>query len=132
MGSAVSLRDDFDAEALRLLAKRTRDANQGRRLLALAEIYDSGSRRDAAAIGSVGLQTVRDWVLRFNALGPEGLVDGKAPGQTPKLDDAQRQALVRIIEEGPIPGSTEWSAGVCSIWRNGCGTSSGSRSRSKL
>ena len=111
MGSAVSLRDDLDAEALRLLAKRTRDANQGRRLLALAEIYDSGSRRDAARIGSVGLQTVRDWVLRFNALGPEGLVDGKAPGQTPKLDDAQRQALIGIIEEGPIPavhGVVRW------------------------
>ncbi len=102
MGSAVSLRDDFDSAALRLLSRRTRDADQGRRLLALAAIYDGGSRGDAAWIGSVGLQTVRDWVLRFNAAGPDGLVDGKAPGQTPKLDDAQRQALVRIVESGPI------------------------------
>ena len=111
MGSPVSLRDDFDASALRSLARRTRDASQGRRLLALAAIYDGGSRGDAARIGSVGLQTVRDWVLRFNAAGPAGLVDGKAPGQTPKLNEAQRQALARIVESGPIPavhGVVRW------------------------
>ena len=64
-----------------------------------------------ARIGSVGLQTVRDWVLRFNAAGPAGLVDGKAPGQTPKLNEAQRQALARIVESGPIPavhGVVRW------------------------
>ncbi len=107
MGSPVSLRDDFDAAALRLLARRTRDAGQGRRLLALAAIYDCGSRGDAARIGSVGLQTVRDWVLRFNAAGPDGLVDGKAPGQRPRLNDTQRQALARIVENGPIPAVHE-------------------------
>ena len=111
MGSPVPLRDDFDAAALRLLARRTRDADQGRRLLALAAIYDGGSRGDAARIGSVGLQTVLDWVLRFNAAGPDYLIDGKAPGQTPKLNEAQREALVRIVESGPIPavhGVVRW------------------------
>lgn len=103
MGSPVPLRDDFDSAVLRSLARRTRDANQGRRLLALATIYDGGSRGDAARIGCVGLRTVRDWVLRFNAAGPDGVVDGKAPGQTPRLNDAQREALSRIVEEGPIP-----------------------------
>ena len=107
MGSPVPLREDFDAAALRLLARRTRDANQGRRLLALAVIYDGGSRGEAARIGSVGLQTVRDWVLRFNAAGQDGLVDGKAAGQTPKLNETQRQALVRIVESGPIPAVHE-------------------------
>jgi transposase len=38
-------------------------------LLALAAIYDGGSRTEAARIGGVGLQTVRDWVLAFNAEG---------------------------------------------------------------
>ena len=111
MGSPVLLRGDFDAAALRLLARRTGDANQGRRLLALAAIYGGGSRGDAAQIGSVGLQTVRDWVLRFNAAGPGGLVDGKAPGQRPKLNQAQREALARIVESGPIPavhGVVRW------------------------
>jgi transposase len=78
-------------------------AGHARRLLALAEIYDGGARNDAARIGGVGLQSIRDWVLRFNAKGPDSLVDGKAPGQPPKLNDAQRQALAAVIESGPIP-----------------------------
>ena len=74
-------------------------------------VYNGGSRSDAARTGSVGLQTVRDRVLRFNAAGPDGLVDGKALGQTPKLNDAQRQAHARIVERGPIPavhGVVRW------------------------
>ena len=102
MAAPIRLRDDFDSAALRSLARRTHEASQARRLLAMAEIYDGGSRGAAARIGDVGLQTVRDWVLRFNAKGPDGLIDGKAPGQPPKLNDAQRQALARIVESGPI------------------------------
>ena len=111
MGAAVRLRGDFDAARLRGLARGSGDAGQVRRLLALAAIYEGESRSTAAAIGGVGLQTVRDWVLRFNVEGPEGLIDGKAPGQPPKLNAAQRQALVRLVEEGPIPaihGVVRW------------------------
>ena len=107
MAAAIALRDDFDGPALRRLAKGTRDAAQARLLLALAAIYDGGSRTDAARIGDVGLQTVRDWVLRFNARGPAGLLDGKAPGNRPKLDDVQRRALAEIVERGPIPAIHE-------------------------
>ena len=110
MAAPIALREDFDGLALRGLAKKTRDANQSRRLLALAEIYDAGSRGQAARIGGVGLQTIRDWVLRFNARGPEGLIDGKAPGRSPKLNGTQRQELARIIESGPIPASWHSSA----------------------
>ena len=111
MGSAIGLRDDFDGAALRRLARTTKSANQARRLLALAEICDGGSRTAAARIGGVGLQIVRDWVVRFNARGPDGLLDGKAPGKRPLLNDAQRQALVAIVESGPIPavhGVVRW------------------------
>ncbi|WP_370007157.1 IS630 family transposase [Sinorhizobium fredii] len=111
MGSAILLRDDFDGRALRQLARQTKDANQARRLLALAEIYDGGSRSDAARIGSVTLQIVRDWVLRFNARGPDGLVNGKAPGGRAKLNVAQRHALAKIVESGPTPaihGVVRW------------------------
>ena len=111
MGSAIGLGDDFDGAALRRLARATRFANQGRRLLALAEIYDGASRSDAARIGGVGLQIVRDWVVRFNARGPDGLLDGKAPGKRSVLNDAQRRALVEIVESGPIPaihGVVRW------------------------
>jgi transposase len=111
MGAAIGLRNDFDATSLRRLARSTKSANQGRRLLALAEIYDGGSRSDAARLGGVTLQIVRDWVVRFNARGPEGLMDGKAPGKPPLLDDVQRQALAGIVESGPIPaihGVVRW------------------------
>ena len=59
----------------------------------------------------MGLQVIRDWVLRFNASGPEGLIDGKAPGAQPKLDDDQRRALATVVESGPIPaihGVVRW------------------------
>jgi transposase len=70
-----------------------------------------GSRGEAARIGGVGIQTVRDWVLAFNAAGPEGLIDGKAPGKAPLLNTAQRAALQRIVETGPNPavdGVVRW------------------------
>lgn len=111
MGSAIRLREDFDGPTLRRLARATRSANQSRRLLALAEIYDGASRTAAARIGGVGLQIVRDWVVRFNARGPDGLLDGKAPGKRPLLNEAQRRALVDIVESGPIPaihGVVRW------------------------
>ena len=111
MGRAIVLREDFDGVDLRRLAKSSKDGAQCRRLLALAEIYDGGRRTDAARIGGVGLQIVRDWVLRFNAEGPDGLLDRKAPGQRPKLDDVQRQALEELVEQGPIPaihGVVRW------------------------
>jgi len=111
MAAAVGVRGDYAAVQLRELAKRSGDANQTRRLLALAAIYDGGSRSDAAKIGGVGLQTVRDWVLAFNAEGPAGLVNGKAPGNSPLLNDARRQALWEIVESGPIPavhGVVRW------------------------
>src|SRR5580704_935869 len=67
MTAAILLWDDFDGPALRRLARQSRDAGQTRRLLALAAIYDGGSRSDAARTGGVGVQIVRDWVIRFNA-----------------------------------------------------------------
>jgi transposase len=107
----VALRADYDATRLRNLARRAKDGPQTRRLLALAAIYDGGTRTEAAQIGGVGLQTVRDWVLRFNAHGPDGLLDGKAPGQPSILSQEHRQHLVQMIEDGPIPavhGVVRW------------------------
>lgn len=111
MGAAIALQDDFDATTLRALTKQGCDANQIRRLLGLAEIYDDASRGDAARGVVVGLRTVRDWVLRFNAYGPDGLIDRKAPGNPPKLNDDQRPALARIVDSGLISavhGGMRW------------------------
>ena len=107
----IPLRPDFDAVRVRRAARESKDAKQVRRLLALAAIDDGATRTQAAAIGGVTLLIVRDWVLRFNAQGPEGLVDRKAPGQPPRLSDRHRAALAAIIERGPIPavhGVVRW------------------------
>ena len=98
MSAALQLREDYDAQHLRALAKASRDAKQTRRLLALVAIYDGASRAEAAVIGGVARQAVRKWVVAFNAHGPLGLLDGKAPGNRPLLNPAQREALRRIIE----------------------------------
>ena len=105
------LRDDFDAPGLRSLARTSKDAGQARRLLALAAIYEGGQRQEAAKIGGVTLQIVRDWVVKFNARGPAGLIDGKAPGQPSLLNDAHRSALAAVVESGPTPalhGVVRW------------------------
>jgi transposase len=111
MRPGIELRTDYDAARLRALAKASRNAGQSRRLLALAEIYEGGTRSKAARVGGVGLQTVRDSVVRFNAHGPEGLVDGKAPGNVCKLSAHHREALVALVESGPTPavhGVVRW------------------------
>ena len=111
MAAPIPLRADFDAATLRALAKRSRDPDQTRRLLALAAIYDGHSRSHAAQLAGVGLQIVRDWVLRFNEHGPDGLINRKAPGRKPILDAAKRAALRDVLEQGPIPavhGVVRW------------------------
>src|SRR4051794_26654419 len=107
----VPLRTDFDAHALRAIARTTKDGPQARRLLALAAIYDGATRTAAARIGGVTVQIVRDWVVKFNAQGPAGLVNRKPPGQPSKLTAAHRAALQAIVEQGPIPaihGVVRW------------------------
>ena len=107
----VPLRTDFDAHALRAIARTTKDGPQARRLLALAAIYDGATRTAAARIGGVTVQIIRDWVVKFNAHGPEGLINRKPPGQPSKLTDAHRAALQAIVEQGPIPaihGVVRW------------------------
>jgi transposase len=119
MRPGIALRGDYDAARLRALAKAACDAGQSRRLLALAEIYEGGSRTKAARIGDVGLQTVRDWVVTFNARGPEGLIDGKAPGNSCKLTARHRDALLALVERGPIPavhGVVRWRLKDLAMW----------------
>jgi transposase len=101
----IPLRSDFDATALRRIARRSKDGPQARRLLALAVIYEGATRTEAARIGGVTRQIVRDWVVKFNARGPDGLIDRKPPGQPSRLTDAHRTALMARIDEGPIPSA---------------------------
>ena len=101
----IALRGDYDAVRLRSIARKTKDAPQARRLLALAAIYGGATRTEAAQIGNVTLQIIRDWVVKFNADGPGGLVNRKARGQPSRLNAEQRALIVKMIESGPIPAA---------------------------
>jgi putative transposase len=111
MSSAIRLRTDFTARELRRLAKKAKDVNQSRRLLSLAAVLDGMSRSEAAMIGGMDRQTLRDWVHRFNTAGPDGLLDNWASGPTTRLSAAQKAELTRIVEMGPdraVDGVVRW------------------------
>jgi transposase len=113
MGQAVPVRTDYTAGEVRRFAKGAKDAGQARRLLAVAAVLDGVSRQEAAKLGGMDRQTLRDWVIRFNQQGPDGLINIPSPGAPPKLDDTHRAFLRRIVEEGPIPaihGVVRWRA----------------------
>jgi transposase len=111
MASAVSLRGDYSASELRRLAAATKNANQSRRLLSLAAVRDGMNRTEAARIGGMDRQTLRDWVHRFNAHGPDGLVDSWSKGPEPRLSAEQRAEIAQLVETGPdraVHGVVRW------------------------
>ena len=101
MATALTLRTDFSASELRRLAKRSKDNSQIRRLLSLAAVLDGMNRTDAARIGGMDRQTLRDWVHRFNQLGPDGLLDRHAGGVEPRLSVERKAELAALVEAGP-------------------------------
>lgn len=101
MGSAIEMRTDYSAGELRRLAKSSRDSKQSRRLLSLAVVLDGMNREDAARVGGMDRQTLRDWVHRFNEAGPDGLKDAWNGGPQPRLSPAQKAELAGIVETGP-------------------------------
>jgi len=119
MAAAVGIRSGYTSADLRWFARRSGDADQVRRLLALALILDGGSRSEAAKVAGVTLQIVRDWVLRFNESGPGGLATRKAPGRASILNDEQRAQLAAVVEAGPIPaahGVVRWRLADLAQW----------------
>jgi transposase len=99
----IVLRIDFDARRIKAVARRTCDLDLRRRLLALAAIYDGSSRADAALIGGVTRQIVRDWVIRFDSGGPASLASRRGGGRPAILRRQHRAWLTDRIAEGPIP-----------------------------
>src|ERR1700747_781219 len=113
MGQALSVRTDFSAGEVRRIAKRAKDAAQARRVLAIAAVLDGDPRQDAAKIGGMDRQTLRDWVIRFNEQGADGLINIPSPGVPPKLNSRNKAFLARIVDEGPIlaiHGVVRWRA----------------------
>lgn len=116
MGTAIAVRADFSSQELRRLATRVKDAAQARRLLAIAAVLDGAAREEAAKIGGMDRQTLRDWVIRFNDQGPDGLINKSSPGAPGKLSKEHKAFLARLVEEGPIPavdGVVRWR--VCDL-----------------
>jgi transposase len=101
MPAAVRLREDYSAEELRALARRSKTINQSRRLLSLAAVRDGMDPGAAAKIGGMDRQTLRDWVHRFNASGPEGQIDNWTDGPKPRLSAEQLAQFGQIVEAGP-------------------------------
>ena len=97
----VAVRTDLAAAEVRGLAKSAATPDQARRLLAIALVLEGANREDAARNTGMDRQTLRDWVHRFNAAGPAGLVDRKAPGRQRRLTQVQLDELVGCLGSGP-------------------------------
>lgn len=111
MPRTVEIKPSHTPSQLRRLAASTKDSNQSRRLLSIAAALDGMSRWEAAKIGGMDRQTLRDWVHRFNAHGPAGLKDTYRRGNPRRLSAAQQAELARIVETGPdtaIDGVVRW------------------------
>ena len=113
MGRAIAVRADYSSGEVRRLAQRAKNAGQARRLLAIAAVLDGSTREEAAQVGGMDRQTLRDWVIRFNEQGPEGLINIPSPGAPAKLNAEHKSFLARIVDEGPTPaidGVVRWRA----------------------
>jgi transposase len=76
-------------------------------------VLDGASREEAAKLGGMDRQTLRDWVIRFNQRGPDGLINKSSPGAPGKLGKKHKTFIVRLVEQGPIPaidGVVRWRA----------------------
>lgn len=111
MPRTVEIKPSHTPSQLRRLAAFTKDSNQSRRLLSIAAALDGMSRWEAAKIGGMDRQTLRDWVHRFNTHGPSGLKDSYRRGNPRRLSSAQQVELAQIVETGPDPavdGVVRW------------------------
>jgi len=96
---------------IRVAAKRSNDGQSARWLLSLLAIYGGATGMEAAEICGVIVQIIREWVMKFNALDPDELIDRDAPGQRPRLNDLHPVALPETIERGPtlaVHGVARW------------------------
>jgi transposase len=100
---ALAIREDRSPKELRSLAKTEHDVRVARRLLAIANALSGMSREAAARSAGMDRQTLRDWVMRYNADGIEGLADRWGDGRPPRLDAAEQAELAQVILAGPDP-----------------------------
>ena len=93
---------ELSASDLREAAARTQDAKAARRMLAVALLMDNWSREAAAEACGMDRQTLRDWVHRYNELGPDGLYDRpRRNGPPPCLSAEQQAEVAEWVKQGP-------------------------------
>ena len=107
---ALAIRKDRTPAVLRRLAKSESDARVARRILAIANALSGMDRKAAAEAAGMDRQTLRDWVLRYNSHGIEGLSDRWGEGRPPRLDCSEQAELVKIVLRGPDPETDAISA----------------------
>ena len=103
--TALSIRGDRTPAALRKLAKAETNPRVARRMLAIANALSGMSRKEAAEAAGMDRQTLRDWAIRYNAHGVDGLYDCWGDGRPPRLEPQEQAELIRIVLEGPDPES---------------------------
>lgn len=106
----LEIRKDRTPAVLRRLAKSESDARVARRLLAIANALSGMSRRDAAEAAGMDRQALRDWVIRYNERGLEGLHDRWGSGRPSRLTAEEAAKLAEIITRGPDPETDGLSA----------------------
>ena len=72
-------------------------------MLALALVLEGKSRKEAAESCGMDRQTLRDWVIRYNAEGLPSLSDRVPPGPAFRLTPEQMAELSALVEAGPDP-----------------------------
>ena len=97
----IEVQGAYSADDLKKLAGKSKDARYVRRLLMIASVLEGAKRCEAAKIGGIDVQTLRDWVTRYNAEGPAGLPDRKHPGRAPLLDGAELKKFAILVKAEP-------------------------------
>ena len=107
---ALTIRRDRTPEVLRKQAKVETDTRIARRMLAIANALGGMSREESARSAGMDRQTLRDWVVRYNEHGLDGLADCPRDGRPPKLEPHEKAELVEIVLAGPDPEQSGISA----------------------
>lgn len=110
MTAALMTRRDRTPAVLRKAAKVETDTRIARRILAIANALGGMSREAAARTAGMDRQTLRDWVIRYNAHGLDGLADCPRDGRPPTLEPHEKARLIEIVLAGPDPQTSGISA----------------------
>jgi transposase len=100
MAGVSITRTDMSAAGLRAAAKRSADAKQAPRILAIAMILDGFSREEAARLCGMDRQTLRDWVHRYNEEGLDGFADRARSGRPASLSWVEQGKFASWVEAG--------------------------------